>query len=462
MDRYRPIFHFTPPRNWMNDPNGPFHLNGEYHLFYQHNPTRPEWGDIHWGHAASPDLVNWTRKPIALAPSRELGEWHCYSGCAVIDGDEVKLFYTSIGQGERNATTGAQQWMAKSKDLQAWHKPPVNPVLTSELHGDVRITEWRDPYVWRDGDEWKMVLGGIHEGKGCAFLYRSDDLESWSYKGIFHRGEEWIWECPHLFRFGEKVVLFYSPSAQVRYVSGTINADGALEADFRGTADYAGFEGYYASTGFVDEQGRRVLLGWMPEGRGEDFPEPAEWAGALALPRLVSLNENGSVRMTPLPELRRLRGEHQAWDNVRLGSDPVGAGMRSDTFECSLEIEGAGGADSTVTVSVLQSPCGRERTDILVDFAGNRIVIDRSHSSLFPNTHKTTVEAELPSGARDFLELRIFVDRSTVEVFANEVTCLSARVYPSLSDSDGIQVRSDGEVLLKKWQVWAMNAAAIG
>ncbi|MFB9276423.1 glycoside hydrolase family 32 protein [Cohnella cellulosilytica] len=462
MDRYRPIFHFTPRRNWMNDPNGPFHLNGEYHLFYQHNPFLPEWGDIHWGHATSPDLVNWTRKPIALTPSRELGEWHCYSGCAVIDGDEVKLFYSSIGRDERNATTGAQQWMAKSKDLQAWQKPVSNPLLTSELHGDVQITEWRDPFVWKDVDGWKMIVGGIHEGKGCAFLYHSDDLESWSYQGIFHRGEEWIWECLHLFRFGEKTVLFYSPSAQVRYITGTINADGALEADYRGTADYAGFEGYYASSGFVDEQGRCVLLGWMPEGRGEDFPEPAEWAGALALPRLVSLNADGSIRMSPLPELSQLRGERQAWDNVRLGAAPVDAGMRSNTFECALELEGAGGASGAVTLSVLQSPCGRERTDIVVDFSGDRIVIDRSQSSLFLNTHKTPVEGKLPSGARDSLELRIFVDRSTVEVFANEETCLSARVYPSLADSDGIQIRSDGEVLLKNWQVWAMNSAAIG
>ncbi|WP_084423438.1 glycoside hydrolase family 32 protein [Cohnella thermotolerans] len=160
MDRYRPRYHFTPLRNWMNDPNGPFQRDGEYHLFYQHNPSGTEWGDIHWGHATSLDLVNWKRLPVALAPSRELGELHCYSGCSVVNGDEVTLFYTSIGEGERNATTGAQQWTAKGNDLRTWRKPAVNPILTVDIHGDLRITEWRDPYVWRDQEEWKMLLGG--------------------------------------------------------------------------------------------------------------------------------------------------------------------------------------------------------------------------------------------------------------------------------------------------------------
>ena len=95
-DRYYPGYHFRPSINWMNDPNGPIFKNGWYHLFFQYNPNSDVWGDIHWGHAKSKDLIHWEMCPIAIAPSTEAGEVHCYSGCAVDRGDEVRIFYTSI------------------------------------------------------------------------------------------------------------------------------------------------------------------------------------------------------------------------------------------------------------------------------------------------------------------------------------------------------------------------------
>ncbi|MGG4033583.1 glycoside hydrolase family 32 protein [Paenibacillus cisolokensis] len=462
MDRYRPRYHFTPPRNWMNDPNGPFQSGGEYHLFYQHNPSATEWGDIHWGHAKSLDLVNWTHLPVALAPSRELGERHCYSGCSVVNGGEVTLFYTSIGEGERNATSGAQQWMAKGNDLRTWRKPDINPVLTAELHGELRITEWRDPYAWKEQDGWRMLLGGRVNGKGCGMIYRSDDLEQWSFKGIFHRGDEWIWECPHLFRFGDKAVLFYSPSGPVRYVSGTIEGDRLTDVLRHGTVDYSGLEGFYVSTGFVDEKGRRVLLGWVPEGRGKDFPASLDWSGALALPRLVDLKPSGALAMSPVPELETLRGEERSFADVRVGPVPMNTGVRSTSFECSLEIDRRTLKTGELTVSVFASPCGRERTDVRLDLATNSIVIDRSNSSLFPNVHKSPIKGDLPpAGGAGLLRLRIFADRSIIEVFADDETCLTARVYPSLEDSNGIELRSSGEAVVSSMKIWEMKAAEI-
>lgn len=462
MDRYRPQYHFTPPRNWMNDPNGPFQRNGEYHLFYQHNPSGKEWGDIHWGHAKSPDLVNWLRLPVALAPSRELGEHHCFSGCSVVDGEEVRLFYTSIGEGERNATNGAQQWTATGSDLLNWSKPAHNPVLTTELHGDIQITEWRDPYVWKEQDGWKMVLGGICEGKGCGLLYHSDDLDHWRFERILHRGEEWIWECPHIFRFDDKAVLFYSPSGPVQYVTGTFSPEGLSDASGPLTADYGGWEGFYASTGFVDERGRRVLLGWMPEGRGENFPIPLEWTGAMALPRLVGLKPNGAVSFTPVPELESLRGECVGFADVRIGTEPRDTGVQSTAFECLLEIGKPSEAAGELTVSVLVSACGRERTDVRLDFAARTVEIDRSNSSLFPGVHKSSVVGHFnPDDSVDTLKLRIFVDRSTIEVFADDETCLSARVYPSLDDSKGVRLHSNGEIRVAEANIWEMNAADI-
>jgi beta-fructofuranosidase len=446
----------------MNDPNGPFQLGGEYHLFYQHNPSGTEWGDIHWGHAKSPDLVNWLRLPVALAPSRELGEHHCFSGCSVVNGEEVTLFYTSIGQGERNATTGAQQWTAKGKDLQTWRKPDFNPVLTLDVHGDLRITEWRDPYVWKEQDEWKMLLGGIYEGKGCALLYHSADLEDWRFERIFHRGDEPIWECPHLFRFGDRAVLFYSPSGPVQYVSGMWNEDGLSEVSWRGTVDYGGWEGYYASTGFVDQKGRRILLGWMPEGRGEGFPIRLDWSGALALPRIVDLKPNGALAISPIPELDMLRGKSASFADFRVGPVPWDTGVFSSSFECAMEIEKPSDENGELIVSLFVSACGRERTDLRLDFATNTIVIDRSKSSLFPGVHTFPVIGKLnPEDAEKTLKLRIFADQSSIEVFAGDETCITARVYPSLDESKGIQLRSNGEIHVIGIELWEMKAADI-
>lgn len=464
MDRYRPRYHFTAPRNWMNDPNGPFQLNGEYHLFYQHNPSKPEWGDIHWGHAKSLDLVNWTHLPVGLAPSYELGESHCFSGCSVVNGDEVTLFYTSIGEGERNPATGAQQWMASGTDLRNWHKPDMNPVLTLDLHGELQIRDWRDPYVWRSEDGWRMILGGIREEKGCAFVYRSDDLKQWRYLGIFYKGEEWIWECPHLFRFGDKAVLFYSPSGPVRYLSGTISEDRLTNVQKHGTVDYGGWEGFYASTGFVDEKGRRIVHGWIPEGsRGEEFPESLDWAGALALPRVVDLKPNGALSMSPVPELETLRGESHSYKDIVVGKTPFSAGVQSTSFECLVEVDRKAIAATALTISVFASASGEEHTDVCLNLASNSITIDRSNSSLLPMVHKTPIKGELPQAdVSDIIKLRIFADQSIVEVFVDDETCLTARVYPTLEDSRGIRLQtSSGEAVVSSMQIWEMKEAEV-
>ncbi|GLX67580.1 glycoside hydrolase family 32 protein [Paenibacillus glycanilyticus] len=467
MDRYRPRYHFTAPRNWMNDPNGPFQLNGEYHLFYQHNPSKPEWGDIHWGHAVSRDLVNWTHLPYGLAPSHERGEIHCYSGCAVVDGDEVKLFYTSIGEGDRNATTGAEQWMAHSsgRDLRSWHKPDINPVLTLNLHGETYVQDWRDPYVWKETDGWRMILGGIYEGKGVAMIYKSEDLENWSFIGVFHQGEEHIWECPHLFRFEEdKAVLFYSPSGQVRYMTGTINGDKLTDVQMHGTVDFGGMQGYYASTGFVDEAGRRILLGWSPEeARGKDFLVNLDWAGALALPRVVQLKPNGAIAMSPVPEIERLRGSHHMFQQLRVSSTKVDTDLHSTSFECLLEMDRDALGVQAIIVSLFASPCGREHTDVRLDLVSNKVTIDRSSSSLFPDVNKTPVEGNLPQAeGSEPVKLRIFADQSMIEVFVNDETCLTARVYPTLEESNGLALQTSlSEAVISSMQAWEMKAADI-
>ena len=142
---YKPIYHYFPGKNWMNDPNGVCWYGGKYHLFYQYNPQSDQWGNLHWGHAVSDDSIHWKHCPEALFPSTELGETHCFSGCASTDGKLPILYYTSVGEEKdgRDSRYGAQQWCAISEDgMYTWEKYEGNPILTKEIHGDLPVLEW--------------------------------------------------------------------------------------------------------------------------------------------------------------------------------------------------------------------------------------------------------------------------------------------------------------------------------
>ena len=224
-DPNRPAFHFLPPANWNNDPNGTLFYNGYYHLFYQHNPYADSWDWMHWGHARSKDLVQWEHLPIALWPSVERGENHCFSGSGFIkDNGKPILFYTSIGH------ENPEHWAAVPVDnkLKRWEKHPANPIVVMEDHGAQFIEDWRDPFLFREAGGTYMVIGGHPRGgKGSIMMYKAlnEELTEWEYLGVPFSGEENNWECPNFFKIDEKYVLIYSPHGKVEYYTGTMDFD---------------------------------------------------------------------------------------------------------------------------------------------------------------------------------------------------------------------------------------------
>lgn len=184
-DRHRVRVHFQPPRYWMNDPNGLIHIGGEYHMFYQHNPHSPWWGDMTWGHAVSGDLVRWRDLPHALYPDRPYDSGGVFSGCAVDNDGVPTLVYTGVSPQCQCIATSAQA------DMIRWTKHPANPVIAAapeEL--GMETDDFRDPYVWRQGGRWCMVVGTVDRGRyGAVVLYESRDLVDWSYRGILARGD---------------------------------------------------------------------------------------------------------------------------------------------------------------------------------------------------------------------------------------------------------------------------------
>src|ERR1700740_934486 len=235
-DPLRPQFHLLPAKNWMNDPNAPIYWRGRYHMFFQYNPNAAVWGDMHWAHAVG-----------------------CFTGSAVEDHGSVAILYTGVKTTAPEQATlrdGVHnfrevQCLATSRDpdLRTWQKwePPVQQPPNAP-----RLTGFRDPFFWREGDLWHMgVASGFHKQGGCVLLYRSRDLRDWEYLHPLASGK-WteresvnpvdsgeMWECPDFFRLGAKHVLLYATAGDVFWEVGELDPKGLIfHAEKRGLLDH--------------------------------------------------------------------------------------------------------------------------------------------------------------------------------------------------------------------------------
>lgn len=459
-DAHRPQYHFLPPANWMNDPNGLIQWQDHYHLFYQHNPNNPAWGPMHWGHAVSQDLVHWTDLPNALAPTPGTAdEDGCWSGYAVNHQGTPTLLYTGL-RGQIQLPC-----LATSRDnLLTWQKYAGNPVIASPPP-ELDVVGFRDHTLWPENGAWYQLIGsGIRDVGGTALLYQSSDLKRWQYLHPITIGDKnetgEMWECPDFFPLGDKHVLIVSPIPLRRalYFVG-IYADHHFTPDVHGTVDAGGH--FYAPLTMQDENGRRLMWGWLWEGRSEQAQQEAGWAGVMSLPRILSLPPGGSLSQFPVPELAALRNHHFHLANIDLtpGMAPVLADVSGDTLEILAEFEPLDGgvfdAGQTFGLKVRCSPDGAEQTLIVYD--GQEVAVDRQRASLDVETHRDRYSGPLQLASGETLTLHVFLDRSVIELFANYRTCLASRIYPSRPDSLGLDlfVRS-GRVRLKSLDVWSM------
>ena len=297
---YRPKFHFTPAKNWMNDPNGLVWHKGEYHLFFQHNPLGREWGHMSWGHAVSKDLLSWEELPVAI-PEGEDGA--IFSGSAVSIGDEIVAIYT------RDKDKLQVQCIASSKDNgRTFTKFDGNPVL------DLGMEHFRDPKVFRYQDHWIMAVVKAQEFLVC--FYKSEDLKTWTPLSEFGKvgATGGQWECPDLFPMtidGEEVwVLLVSLSpGGIKNTSGTQYFIG----DFDGTTftprystneprwfDYGSHN--YAGVTFNNEpNNKRIFMGWLNSWQKKEHAETS-WTGAMTIPRELGLTKiDGEIVITQQP-----------------------------------------------------------------------------------------------------------------------------------------------------------------
>jgi beta-fructofuranosidase len=452
-DPHRPRYHLTAPAAWMNDPNGPLYWRGEFHLFYQYAPAWPDDDTKHWGHAVSSDLAHWRDLPVAISPTPGGPDKDgIYTGSAAVHEGRPFVMYTGVHPEVQCLALG-------SDDMVTWEKHPANPVIPGPPEGPA-VTGFRDPCIWQAGGVWQMLIGsGITDVGGTALLYRSPDLITWEYVGPFHTGAVaetgGMWECPDFFALGDSHVLLVSTLATTLYMTGEYTSD-AFTPRVLGNTDYGG--AFYAAKTLEDDRGRRIVWGWAWEDRSAEAQAAAGWAGVMSLPRLLSLAPDGTLRFAPVPELESLRGrEHSSCGLALEPGERRMLDVVGDCLELIATVRAYAGA--RVGIGLRCTPDGAEQTWVVYDADRGVLCIDRSRSTLSDDVQRTERSCALPLGDGEEVSLRIFLDRSILEVFANDRCCLTTRVYPSRPDSLGVALRAEGgKAEFGELRVWELRA----
>lgn len=484
---YEPVFHFRPARHWMNDPNGPVFVDGEYHLFFQHNPHADTWGDVGWGHAVSSDLLHWSELPVALPAS---AEGMAFSGSVVIDAANssglgsnaepvMAALYTN--HVERGGHISQSQYLAWSTDRgRHWQRFGGNPVL------DIGSASFRDPKVFRHtpSGRWIMVVALASERQ--VALYASPDLIHWKPLSRFgpHGNTRGEWECPDLFpvRIGAgdgTVKWVLKVDCTLGAVAGGSGSqyfvgdfDGAeFRADWTGELSVPYGEGarpvdygsdFYAAMVWagLPEGQDPIWLGWMSNWQYAATTPTAPWRGVMSVPRSLHLVcDDGVVglRQKPLPQIATLRRTHHEFHDVHLhdGQSLVMTERGYRAMELRLQAAASGGG--RLALQFLRS--GGSLFEIVLDPRGGTISVDRRHAARvafhpdFPALHAAPLRA-----ANGRLDVHVLIDGCCLEIFADGgATVLSELIFP---DGDPGAVRcacTRGDVLISGLDLWDLR-----
>jgi len=450
-DPSRPIYHFRPPAQWMNDICGAIYFKGNYHIFYQFNPFADTWGEVNtcWGHARSKDLTNWEYLPHAIVPQTEMGELRCNSGSVALNGNGTPMiFYTFVPANDSATRLGKrEQWaaMAKDDELISWKRIERNPILAAGIKGIPESIKsgWSDPFVFKSGPRTFLTF---KSSGGLVAEADNKELTSWTYAGRIDGIEG---ECPNFFKLGDKWVLLRSTYPPT-YVIGQYLPD---EMKFipdqgkNGTLDYAyGPEqpsnwsrGFYGTNVLFDNDDRCILLGWV-----SGFREGRGWNGCMSIPRVLTLGEDGHPRQTPASELEQLRGKHNMVQESILNNEVLLLdNIEGDAMEIVVEFLNVD-ADS-FGVMLRQSQDGNQS-----------IQIKCSKGKLNVAGTEVPLRQDATSGK---LKLHIFMDKSVLEVFVNDGAASITRViYPGESDLNVSAFATGGEVTLRSLDAWVMKS----
>jgi beta-fructofuranosidase len=451
-DPHRPGYHFVMPEGIATpfDPNGAIYWKGRYHLFYIFQDDRSGIKMDHWGHISSTDLFHWRHHPTDLLDGM-------YSGNCFVNSDGVPtICYHQRGQGNAMA-------VALDDELNEWKKLDTNPITPDTREGDEHHGKYKswDPHGWLEGDTYYAIFGGQRPG-----VVKSPALGGeWRYVGdLFAHGVEGVSldedvSCADLFELGGKdVLLAISHQLGCRYYVGEWK-DEQFYPESHAQMSWVDHS-FFAPESLVDDQGRRIMWAWILDAPEFGVRWDYGWSGTMSLPRVLSLGDDGLLRMDVPEEIEALRYDAVKKKDLTVpsGTEVPIEGIGGDSFELFIEMESAEASEFGVKVRV--SPDGQEETSIFYDASEGKLKVDTRKSG--PEHASKALEAapfELKEGER--LELRVFVDKSVVEVFANGRQAIARRIYPSRADSMGVSLFSTGGEAnvhaIKAWKIMPSN-----
>lgn len=464
LGKMRQRYHFMAESGWINDPNGLIYFREQYHLFYQLNPFAPTWGEMYWGHAVSDNLVDWNYLQVALAPSESYDshdQGGCFSGTSIEYDGKLYLFYTGSSQADQG--TIQVQCLAESTDGVSFTKYENNPVLSAPP--GYEQGDFRDPKVWHHAGLFYMICGAKKDGYARLLLYHSDDLKKWEYKSVMAQSRgEWgeMWECPDFYTLGDTDVLTFSPigagERKTVYMTGKLDYQtGKFCCSRVGEIDW-GFD-YYAPQTLVDASGRRIMFGWaggwdwMPWWNGHGSFAEEEWCGFYGIPREVNLLEDHSLQFVPVKELEVLRQSQLIFRTQApvLEETPF---LLPDAciYELTLTINLAETSAQCCILRLCMD--NRYHTDVIVDFRNQELQVNRNHSD---EQSKGISRSDLYLQDKTTLDLHIYTDQCSVEVFANEYQNVhTCRRYSDDGKSGNQIMAVDGKVVIEDIRMWSL------
>ncbi|CAH7118579.1 Sucrose-6-phosphate hydrolase [Vibrio chagasii] len=405
-----PSYHVAPKFGLLNDPNGLCFFNGEHHLFYQWTPVGPVHGMKYWYHLSTKDFVNFEDHGIGLHPDQDYDSHGVYSGGALVENGNALLFFTGNKRDENWQRVPTQCFAKMSAD----GKIEKHGVV---IENDHYTEHFRDPKVWKQGDDYLMVVGAqTPQEAGSMALYYSRDLMSWQHKGPIktrYNNLGYMWECPDFFEIDNQSVMLFSPQGvssenpydfkniySVAYILGDrLNLDTAELENHQDIAqpDY-GFD-FYAPQTYLDDKGRRILIAWvgLPE---IDTPSNAhQWAGMLSLPRELQI-QDGYLVQSALPELKALQGEAVVVEKaLELDTTSFIVELETDTDEFEFRLANVAG------------------DNIVFSATDNEFILDRSNmSQLYAGEFGCVRKAPRLSTKQT---IEVYVDKSVIEIFIN-------------------------------------------
>jgi fructan beta-fructosidase len=489
-EAYRPQYHFTAPKGWINDPNGTIYYNGEYHLFYQHNPFDNVWGHMSWGHATSKDLLHWQHLPLAIPefthPDGKTST-AIFSGSSVVDKgnqsglcpagtkDCMAAVYTgNVSEGDKQ--TAQYQNLAYSADKgRTWTQYAKNPVL------DLKTKEFRDPNVFWYAPQNKWVMSVIRPLDHQAAFYESKNLKDWKLLSLFgpHGDTTRVWECPAMMPVPienepgkSKWVLFVSAGHPAKNYLGMQyfvgNFDGTrftLDKDnpkpiapaVSNVVDWG--KDYYAAIPFNDrpaQQTKPIMIGWLNDWEYANKLPSTPFKGAMSVPRQISLRRTSAgLELVQQPvSLQALRGKPMTRTNLTVnGTLPLDFTGESYELEAEMKI----GSAKKIGIQLLKSES--EVSVLTYDVATKKLSFDRTKSGnvgfsdRFPSVESMVVEPQ-----KGLLKLHILVDKSIVEIFANDgQRVLTDVVFPTKHEGKIALFAEGGKVDVKSLTVWAIK-----